>query len=307
MTAGFIELDLISLTKSLAHVNQEVNASRAGVLDAIRARGDEFLAASGQVNDLQRRVADLNEDLQKTTQNQPARPKEVQHESERHAQLETRLSELDDAIEILGIVLEARSSLIRVEGLVSRRSFMEASTMLQRVAACLAPISPPAFIKEPDMIRSVKDEYCKLRASLLDAVDERFDELVSLSDDSSRNPHIAGPMLAEVWALFQALGVRGQRLDKLSGEIRRSLLGPLLARAKAQGTPWLLESLTEVFHRCYYWCGEVKEAGCSQKRSIDKTFRCAGLCCIRLSTLCPCCPSAIEHLDGKKLSMRYSP
>ena len=239
MTPEEVELDLLSLTRTLEQLNGEVHGSRVGVLDAIRSRGAEFSAASGQVGELQRRVADLKEDLG-IARSDPAAPvapvlalqaSDVQQASERHSQLKAQLSELDEGVGILTVLLEVRRILARVADHLSGDRFTQAAENLQTVAASLAEISAPTGIDEPDMIRSAKAEYSRLRASLVAALDAGFQKLVFSGTDGSK---ASAERLQEVWSLYQVLGLRARRLDWLSSEIRK-LLGPLLAAGARLG------------------------------------------------------------------------
>ena len=288
LTADDVELDLTSLTRSLEQLNAEVSASRAGVLDAIRSRGEEFAAASGQMNELQRRVAGMKEDL--ALGGAPCAPalrppEEVQQQSSVHGQLSVQLSELDDGIVILGLLLDARSTLARVEGLVVQRSFTEAVNLLQSAAASLSEISA-ASVDEPGMIQSAKSEYCRLRTSLVAGIDGCFRQLFANSKERRTSK---GPAFREVWGLYETLGLKGQRLEQLSCEIRRKLLLPILAGAlhwekdpsedsldlefawadealgpqgARMGQPLaeVLELLRKLFGHCYLWAGELHEA-----------------------------------------------
>ncbi|CAE7796552.1 acbC [Symbiodinium microadriaticum] len=239
MTPEEVELDLLSLTRTLEQLNGEVHGSRVGVLDAIRSRGAEFSAASGQVGELQRRVADLKEDLG-IARSDPAAPvapvlalqaSDVQQASERHSQLKAQLSELDEGVGILTVLLEVRRILARVADHLSGDRFTQAAENLHNVAASLAEISAPTGIDEPDMIRSAKAEYSRLRASLVAALDAGFQKLVFSGTDGSK---ASAERLQEVWSLYQVLGLRARRLDWLSSEIRK-LLGPLLAAGARLG------------------------------------------------------------------------
>ncbi|CAE7338869.1 Zw10 [Symbiodinium sp. CCMP2456] len=241
MASEEVELDILSLTRTLEQLNGEVHGSRVGVLDAIRSRGAEFSAASGHVGELQRRVADLKEDLGIAISADPAAPVapvlalqacDVQQASERHSHLKAQLSELDEGVGILTVLLEVRRILARVADDLSGDRFTPAAESLQNVAASLAEISAPTGIEEPDMIRSAKSEYSRLRASLVAALDAGFQKLVFSGTDGS---NASAERLQEVWSLYQLLGLRARRLDWLSSEIRRRLLGPLLAAGAMLG------------------------------------------------------------------------
>eukprot|EP00439_Symbiodinium_sp_Y106_P060660 s275_g9.t1 len=241
MTSEEVELDIVSLTRALQQLNGEVHGSRVGVLDAIRSRGAEFSAASGQVSELQRRVTELKEDLGIATPAALAAPvlalqaSDVQQASERHSQLKAQLSELDEGVGILAILLEVRRMLARVEDHLSGHRFTQAAEHLQTVAASLAEISAPTGIDEPDMIRSAKAEYSRLRASLVADLDAGFHELVFSGTDASAGSAASAERLQELWSLYQVLGLRGRRLDRLSSEIRKTLLAPLLAASARLG------------------------------------------------------------------------
>ena len=306
MTSEEVELDIVSLTRALQQLNGEVHGSRVGVLDAIRSRGAEFSAASGQVSELQRRVTELKEDLGIATPAALAAPvlalqaSDVQQASERHSQLKAQLSELDEGVGILAILLEVRRMLARVEDHLSGHRFTQAAEHLQTVAASLAEISAPTGIDEPDMIRSAKAEYSRLRASLVADLDAGFHELVFSGTDASAGSAASAERLQELWSLYQVLGLRGRRLDRLSSEIRKTLLAPLLAasarlgpgrRLRRKQSPgpgggsvlgfaweevqWVpskaaaakgsaetvLPPLLELFEEAWHWAGQLPEAG----------------------------------------------
>ncbi|CAE7693266.1 acbC [Symbiodinium sp. CCMP2592] len=254
MTSEEVELDIASLTRALEQLNGEVHGSRVGVLDAIRSRGAEFSAASGQVSELQRRVTELKEDLGIASTATPAalaapvlalQAADVQQASERHSQLKAQLSELDEGVGILAILLEVRRMLARVEDHLSGHRFTQAAEHLQNAAASLAEISAPTGMDEPDMIRSAKAEYSRLRASLVADLDAGFHELVFSGTDASAGCAASVERLQELWSLYQVLGLRGRRLDRLSCEVRRTLLAPLLAAAARLGPGRCLRRLKQ--------------------------------------------------------------